>query len=231
MSETPLAAPAVDAPLQFEHAEAGSPPACVACKGALVEQYYEANGQMLCTACRDAVLAARTGGSRAGRFFRALGLGLAAALAGAVVYHYVRELSGIEFGLVYVAVGWLVGAAVARGANGRGGLGYQLLAVLLTWTSVAWSTVPALLEHQAQQNPELSGPAAVVITAVLSMMMPAMVAMESVMMVLITGFALWQAWKMNRRSELALVGPFALTPAAEAAEVTATSPAPEQSVA
>ena len=75
--------------------------------------------------------------------------------------------------------------------------------------------------------------AAWVLAPVLSLILPGAYAMESPMMNLIIGFALWQAWKMNRRTELALVGPFALTPAAAAADAgaTATSGAPEQSVA
>jgi hypothetical protein len=227
MSETPVAAPAADAPLQFEHAETGAPPACAACKNALVAEYYEANGQMLCTGCRDAVVAARTGGSKAGRFFRAWGLGLAAALVGAAVYHYARELSGSDWGLIYIAVGWGVGTAVARGATGRGGWLYQAMAIGLTWLSVSWSMVPVLVDGMAQGEDAVTGALAYFIASVFALATPVLVGMESPMMILLIGFAFWECWKLNRRTELALVGPFALTPAAAVADAASA----EQSVA
>ena len=223
MSETPAAAPAADAPLQFEHAEASAPPACVACSKPVTDSYWEANGKLVCTACRDLLLAARTGGSRMLRLLRAGGLGLLAALAGAVAYHFVRKATDIEFGLLYVGVGWLVGTAVARGAHHRGGLGYQLFAVALTWVSVAWSTVPTIVESLGQGEQQLTGPFAWLFAAVFSMAMPVAVGLESPIMILITGFALWQAWKVNRRAPLQLVGPFALTPAAALADAEASA--------
>jgi hypothetical protein len=227
MSETPLPTPAADAPLQFEHAETSAPPACAACSRALVDSYYEANGKLLCPACRDAVLAARTGGSHVLRFLRAWGLGLAAAVVGAVGYHCVRALSSIEFGLVYVGVGWLVGTGVARGAQGRGGVGYQLFAVALTWASVAWSLTPELVDSMTQGENAVPRAFAWVLAPVFSLVLPGAIALESPMMIAIIGFALWQAWKLNRRAQLALAGPFALAPAA----VTDAPAVPEQSVA
>lgn len=231
MSETPAAAPAADAPLQFEHAEASAPPACVACTKALVEQYFEANGKVVCTACRDALVAARTGGSGMLRFLRAWGLGLLAAIASAVGCYAVRKISNWEIGLIYVGVGWLVGTAVARGARGRGGLGYQLFAVALTWASVGWSIAPEMVEGLTQGENPVSAGVAWVMAPFVSLILPGVYAMESPMMILIIGVALWQAWKMNRRPELTLVGPFAMTPAAAAADAAAASEQPEPAVA
>ncbi|MBF5042361.1 hypothetical protein FGE12_08110 [Aggregicoccus sp. 17bor-14] len=223
MSETPAAAPAADAPLQFDHAEASPPPTCVACSKPVTESYWEANGKLVCTPCRDLVVASRTGGSRVLRVLRAGGLGLLAALAGAVAYHVVRKVTDYELGPLYVGVGWLVGTAVARGAHRRGGLGYQLFAVAFTWVAVSWSAVPTIVEGMGEGENAVHGPLVWIISSVLSLAAPVYLGLGSPIMILIMGFAFWQAWKVNRRPALALVGPFALTPAAALADAEASA--------
>jgi hypothetical protein len=65
-----------------------------------------------------------------------LGLGFGAAVLGAGIYFGIAALTGYEFGLVAIVVGVLVGSAVRKGSNGRGGWRYQLLAKFLTYTAV-----------------------------------------------------------------------------------------------
>src|SRR2546422_2854982 len=59
--------------------------------------------------------------------FRSLGAGL---------YFGIEAATGYELGLVAVVVGLMVGGAVRKGSNGRGGWRYQALAMFLTYCAV-----------------------------------------------------------------------------------------------
>ena len=62
--------------------------------------------------------------------------GLGAALAGAAIYYAVIAITDFEIGLVAILIGYMVGFAVRKGAGGRGGLRFQILAALLTYGAV-----------------------------------------------------------------------------------------------
>jgi hypothetical protein len=130
--------------LQLERAEVpdAAPLACNGCSVPIGDTYFEVNGRVVCPSCHGRVLEARAQGSGAGRFVLAAVLGLGAAAAGAVVWYGIREATGYEVGLVAIGVGLLVGTAVQRGAKGRGGLPYQILAVVLTYVAIVSSNAP-----------------------------------------------------------------------------------------
>lgn len=238
---SPAASP--DAPLQFERAEFTEPraaPKCALCQRAITGTYFEANGQLLCPACKDAVEASMAGGSKSGRFFRALAFGTGAAIAGAVLYFGVSALTGYNLGLIAIAVGWGVGAAVRKGSDGRGGRFYQVLAVLLTYLSVCGSLAPDVYEgFSSASDAEATDGAApeempvvfrVIVSGILSLAAPVLVGMESPISLLIYGFALWEAWRRNTRAVLKIDGPFQLAPAADAPAPEAEGKPQEQSV-
>jgi hypothetical protein len=139
MSDQP-AARAGGGDLQFDRAErAGATAAaagCTVCKQPLAGTYFEINGKVVCPRCRGRIMAQWQRGSGSGRFWRALGLGAVAAALGAGLYFGIAALTGYELGLVAVVVGFLVGAAVRKGSNGRGGGRYQLLAMFLTYSAI-----------------------------------------------------------------------------------------------
>ena len=130
--------------LQFEHAEFAAPAglACVACKVPIGTTYFELNGHVICEPCRDRSVAARERDSAFVRLGGAAALGLVAAGLGAVGWYAVREITHLEIGLVAIVVGIVVGTAVRRGARGRGGIGYQVLAVVLTYLSIVSANAP-----------------------------------------------------------------------------------------
>ncbi len=76
---------------------------------------------------------------------RAVGLGVAAALAGSLAYYGVRWLTGYELGLIAIGVGMLVGVGVRMGAGYSTHWGYRALAVGLSYASVAGTYMPAIL--------------------------------------------------------------------------------------
>jgi LSD1 subclass zinc finger protein len=138
--------------LQFDIAESAATSnatraemACKGCGSTIAGAYYQVNRSVICERCR-AVLQ-HPPGSRVTRALRAAGFGLAAAIAGSVLYFAVRAITGFEFGLVAIAVGFMVGTAVRRGSGGRGGWAYQTLAIALTYLAIVSTYVPLLISE------------------------------------------------------------------------------------
>ena len=277
--------------IQFDQAEYATPgpsdPTCNVCHRVVLDSYYEINGKVVCASCRQGVEAALRGGSRLGRVFKALVFGSVAALAGAVLYYAFVRATDINFGLVAVLLGLMVGGAVRKGSGNRGGRFYQFLAVFLAYSSIAGMHVPALIEgfqqfgrkrneanavsnkvqrpaekavpeHAAPAvaknapprfdadlppNPFAGAPADVTTTKVakapdkgvplppeddepeldmrastiliglaallaLFYAFPILISFQSPVSGLIYAFALWEAWKINRRVKMSFNGPF-----------------------
>ena len=146
---TPQVPPISESPLQFERAEFSESTAgvvCAACSQPIPIEYYEVNGKVICRSCRDQVEASGSQGTSLTRFVRALAAGLVAAAAGAGLYFLVAKLTGYEFGLIAIVVGFAVGTAVRWGSYGRGGWRYQTLAIALTYFAIVSTNVPAIIE-------------------------------------------------------------------------------------
>ena len=139
-----------DAPLQFDSAapHAGTPVAtCGSCSEPIRSVYYEINANVVCSRCRGKLESLLSSTGRVRRFRRALGFGLGTAIAGSVFYYGFREVTGIDFGLVAVLVGFMVGKAVFVGGDRRGGRRYQVLAVVLTYFAIASTYVPMVFKE------------------------------------------------------------------------------------
>ena len=100
---------------------------------------------VLCERCKMDLELAATQGTRAGRFLRAAVYGVGAGAVGSGIWYAVRAATGYEVGLIAVAVGFMVGAAVRKGSNGRGGWRYQALAMFLTYASIVSTYVPDIM--------------------------------------------------------------------------------------
>ncbi|MFI5453972.1 MAG: hypothetical protein ACHRXM_00830 [Isosphaerales bacterium] len=211
--------------LQFDQAEYATPvpagPSCGFCKRPIDDAYYELSGKVICATCRQRVEAAFRGGSPVARVIKALVFGSAAGVAGAMLYYAIVRVTGLNIGLVAVVVGFMVGAAVRKGTGNRGGLFYQLLAVFLTYLAIVAMYVPILIEGLIKQ---LS------LGRILELMVdridllfthPVREAIHHPISGLIYGFALWEAWKINKGLQLAINGPFRVDPSGS------NAPAPE----
>ncbi len=142
--------------LQFDRAEYGGSRGtvvCAFCKGEIPSSYFQINAQISCEACRYRLDSAAEGSS-IGRFLRALALGGGAAAAGAILYYAISAITGYEFGLIAILVGFGVGAAVRKGSSGRGGWRYQTLAMALTYLAIVATYIPpivkAIREHPSK---------------------------------------------------------------------------------
>ncbi len=150
-------------------------PATLTCAGCGVEisdTYYEVNKQVVCPLCRERVMHEQRQGVLLGSFVRAAGLGVVAAVLGTIVWYAVRVARHLEIGLIAIAVGLAVGNAVRKGAGGRGGRAFQILAVVLTYLAIVSANAPAVwmamrhgfaqafTEGVARQHPETPAPSA-----------------------------------------------------------------------
>lgn len=241
--------------LQFDRAEFTAPVAaltCASCAQPIVQSYYEAGGKTICSTCRELRSGAMETRSTA-RLLRALAVGLAAAIAGSIVWWGVRKLTGYEIGLISIGIGIAVGRAVRWGGRNRGGLAYQLLAVALTYLSITGNYVPDVineLRKSAEATQAASAPSVAATTTVatptatpkvkpvavkssaaseapgfgtfllaigaiilLAAATPFLAGASNIIGILIIGFGLWEAWKINRRVDEVINGPFSVTPA------------------
>jgi len=192
--------------LRFDEPAAGAgAPVCGRCQAAIADAYYEVNGHVVCAGCKTALEQSATG-SGASRMLRATAFGLGGAIVGAGVYYAILVVTGYEIGLVAIAVGWLVGRGVQKGSDGTGGWAYQALAVGLTYLAIVSTYVPFIVNAMTADEAQ----AGVVALLALAAAAPFLAGFENVLGILIIGFALYQAWQMNRRVPMTINGPYAV---------------------
>jgi len=146
--------------LQFEHAdvlpaEGASGPSsqlCVACKRPTGNTYYHAQGRVVCPLCAQRIQTFQQAPPPMS-FARAVLYGAGAALGGCILYAAVAIITGWEFGLVAIVVGYMVGKAIRAGSNGLGGRPQQILAVILTYFAITTSYIPVFI-YEAVHHPE-----------------------------------------------------------------------------
>ena len=212
--------------LSFDKAkfdESGSPSlSCALCKRDVLGTYYEINGQTACEECRFRVESSRAEGSPFGRAFRALLGGGVGGIVGAGIYYAVLAVTGYEIGLVAIVVGLLVGFGVRWGSGGVGGRGYQVLAAAITYVAIVSTYVPFFVEEARKQTeaaetapvePEVvltAGTFFVALAAVILFVLaaPFLAGLQNVIGILIIGFALYEAWRVNAHTPLQIEGPF-----------------------
>lgn len=198
--------------MQFDQAEfpEAATVTCSSCKRPVVGEYFTLNQQLMCGDCTQQIREILNGkGSSAGRFLQAILFGSGAALVGTAVYAGVMILANSEWGIISIALGWLVGSAVRRGSKGRGGWRYQLLAAFLTYTSIC-AAYGVVIWSQAEVEHSASLALAIVFTAY---GIPFMQGADNILGLLIIGFGVWRAWRMNQAIKLDITGPHSLAAA------------------
>jgi len=261
-------------PLQFDVAESATSSdaphhaQCRGCGQPIRDTYYDVNGSLVCASCRAGLEQPR--GTRLRRVLRATALGTLAAIGGSLLYFAVAAMTGREFGLVAIAVGFMVGTAVRKGSGGRGGWAYQTLAIGLTYLAIVSTYVPLVVKEfqkdtrssaRAHATPPVPmdtitisarGPAnakpsadpsaptrapenASVMQAgtprpaphadstrlgagtvllgigaivLLAAIVPIAAGFSNLIGLLIIGIAVFEAWKLNRRVQLVIAGPY-----------------------
>jgi hypothetical protein len=198
---------------------------CAFCNKDVFDTYYEVNGKNACEECRFAVERARAEGSPFGRGLRAVLGGAVGGIVGAGIYYAVLAITGYEIGLVAIVVGLLVGFGVRWGSGGIGGRGYQFLAAAITYMAIVSTYVPFFVEEARKQveaaetapatpaEPEIEMNAGIFLLGVAAVILfvlasPFLAGVQNVIGILIIGFALYEAWKVNAYTPLHIEGPF-----------------------
>ncbi len=220
--------------LQFHKAEfADNTRLCALCNVPVTSTYYQFGGKAVCQNCaaQRSELQQPAG---AIHFSRALLYGFGAAVAGSVLFAAVSLATGFQFSLLSIVVGIMVGKAIKRATGGRGGLKYQVLAVLLTYGAITTSFIPELVrgartakaagkqadKSAAQKQPDSPKPVvslqraglAVIVLIGVGLISPVLILMSDpaggLLNALIILFGLLQAWRQTRGSAALLTGPF-----------------------
>lgn len=181
------------------------PTACASCEGPMGASYYLAGGSAICEMCQT-VVGNGPGGTAMSRFGVAVVAGTLAGALGAGIYYGILALTGYELGLVAIVVGWLVGNAVNFGSRGRGGWIYQLTAVLITYLSITATYVPFVLEGMEKEGAVEGG--MYIVAFVIALFAPFLSGFENIIGILIIGFALYEAWRRNKRVDIEVSGPY-----------------------
>jgi len=228
------------AELQFQRAEFSSPqtgPTCASCGASATPEYHEFQGKVFCTVCRQRLEASIHQLRQRGSLAQAFLYGLGAAIAGSVVFYVISAATGYQLGLIAVAVGWFVGKAVRKGSGGLGGRRYQVMAVLLTYASIASTSVPSITRYFDQQAAKVAPAATTDQTATVSqppnkvvhggyvryyalvfglaLALPFLNITRDFLGLIIIAIGLWEAWRFTRGVKLAFAGPFAAKAASQ----------------
>jgi hypothetical protein len=219
--------PADGGELQFDRVDRGrfAPDAaslgmsCPVCRKEIGAEYYQINGQPVYKSCLSAVEAATTRRGL-GPLLRAGLFGLGAAIAGAALYYAVLALAHLEIGLVAIVIGYMVGYSVRKGAGGRGGRRFQVLALVLAYWAVGLAYAPLAFHTQLTQMAP-TGPTAVGVASLLYSLgvvfllvfaLPVLAIVGSmpggILSALIIFFGLRQAWRMTAAPALEVFGPY-----------------------
>ena len=127
---------------------------CAGCQSSIETEYYDINGNIFCNTCRAAVeSAAETPQGIAPLVIAGL-FGLGAGIVGAAIYYAVIAIAHLEIGIVAILIGYMVGYAVRKGARGRGGRRFQVLAVALTYASIALAYTPLVFKQAIDADRE-----------------------------------------------------------------------------
>lgn len=136
--------------------------ACQRCKAGIANTYYTNQAEVICQQCYQVLSQGpRLGGFVA--FLRACLFGGIVAVLCAVLSFAISYLTGYELGIVWLFLGVAIGIGVHVGSEARGGIGYQLLAVLLTYLAIGSSlTILAVVEMRKGKTEGNSGAPAIV---------------------------------------------------------------------
>jgi len=128
--------------------------ACANCGTAITTEYFHVGSHPVCAPCRDLVQARFATPRGWGALAKSAVYGVGAAIAGAIIYYAVIAITNFEIGIVAILIGYMVGYMVRKGAAGRGGRRFQILALVLTYWSVglAYSPIAFKGAEKAEKN-------------------------------------------------------------------------------
>src|SRR5712691_4213710 len=125
---------------------------CAVCQTPIETEYFDVNRSVLCSRCRTVAESAAETPQGIVPLMTAGVYGLVAGVLGAGIYYAVIAIAHLEIGIVAILIGYMVGYAVRKGARGRGGRRFQVLAVALTYASVALAYTPIAVKQAIDER-------------------------------------------------------------------------------
>jgi hypothetical protein len=155
-------APSFDHDLQFDRAVpaaegsqdfASDAIVCSSCGTSIRTWYYEIMAVPHCASCKQKVERS-SGAVREWRLtFKAVAFGLGAAIVGAIIYYAVIAITEFEIGIIALLIGWMVGIAIRKGADGRGGKRLQVAGAGLVYLAVGMAYLPIAIKGAMESGP------------------------------------------------------------------------------
>lgn len=125
--------------------------ACQYCRQPIRGTYYRIRSAMSCPACADKIRAA-VDKNRAGAYPFALVCGVGAAFVGMLLNAAFFISTAWIVSLPALAIGWMVGMAIKKGAGGTGGRSYQITAAILTYVAISMSSLPVGMHYARERE-------------------------------------------------------------------------------
>lgn len=136
---------------------------CSLCHAAITGEYFALRGLALCADCAEKLRQHQRG---RGNLRRALLFGFLVTATLALLWFLAASASGRPLSPVAVLAGLVVGLAVHQGSGGRGGLRYQVIAMLLVYVAFVvrfvppvWSGIADAIKREQAAAPAPSPPA------------------------------------------------------------------------
>ena len=126
--------------------------ACANCGAPITTEYFHVGSHPVCAPCRDLVQASVATPRGWGALAKAAVYGVGAAIAGAIIYYAVIAITNFEIGIVAILIGYMVGYMVRKGAGGKGGRRFQIVALVLTYWSVGLAYSPIAFKSFAAKD-------------------------------------------------------------------------------
>ena len=211
---------------------------CTACQRPIPDAYFDVNGNVVCASCHDEIARHAETPRGIGILVRSILFGVGAAVAGAALYYAVIAITNFEIGLVAIAIGYMVGFAIRKGAGGRGGRRFQIAAIVLTYWAVGLAYTPLVFKEVSRRESQKSeqaatqpaepadtadagrgssmgfGSAAALLLA-FTFALPVFAIMGSMPSGLISAaiivFGMMQAWRMTGAPHLVMTGPYQIS--------------------
>ena len=126
---------------------------CHSCGITIEDEYFLTSGNPWCRTCRDDWENVR---EKPGclTILRIIAFGLGAAMLGGGLWALIVIMTGYELGLIAILLGLMVGHSVKLGARGYRGRLCQVLAIILTFVGLSYSTIPIIV-NEYRKNPDM----------------------------------------------------------------------------
>ena len=154
----------------------------------------------LCSQCRAIIQDAVDQETHTPKILFALIAGLLGAAIAGLIWYYFVTLTGIQFGLISVLMGWLVGKSVVLGSGNKRGKPLQFLSLSLTIVAIVFSEYLILNHYFIEEFGSKYGN--LTLSDFLRMYRQYFTQASGFINLLFYGIALWQAYKTPRMREL-----------------------------